>query len=88
MKGKVAFNAVVITGVAAVTWWANGAPVPEKGTLIAVLLLVPLFAWLIWLRWDWAPAEYQRRQAEKRKREASLTRSTPPHDSTDAAERP
>lgn len=36
--------------------------------LLGVMVLVPVFGYLIWLRWDWAPKE-GRKARERRRRE-------------------
>jgi hypothetical protein len=42
--------------------------------IMVAVFFVPFFAALIWLRWDWAPAEAARRKAEKEAGATSVDR--------------
>ena len=85
---KIVLYGLIIGLVAAAVWWKEGARPPETRNLIAALILLPLFAWVVWLRRDWAPEQARRRKEEKvRKGGAASGRSASTH-VTDAAERP
>jgi hypothetical protein len=43
-----------------------GAPIAFDRLLLACLLL-PVFGFLIWLRWDWAPAEGRKARAARQR---------------------
>lgn len=47
----------------------NGKAITPGGLLTTVLVL-PVFGYLIWLRWDWAPAEKRKRSEERARRNA------------------
>ena len=66
--------AAFIAAVAAVTvWWDGDAIDPARAAGAA--LLVPVFAFVIWLRWDWAPAEGRKRREERARRREEWLRS-------------
>lgn len=65
MLKRVALYAGLIAAIALLAL-PRGGNVAEPGRILTALLLIPLFAWLIWLRWDWAPrARRKRREAEQ-----------------------
>jgi hypothetical protein len=57
-----AYLAVIIV-IAALSVWLGGGTV-ERKNLVAGLILAPIAAALVWLRWDDAPAQAARRNAE------------------------
>ncbi|GAA3997799.1 hypothetical protein [Sphingomonas humi] len=74
--------------VAAAVWWWEGARTPEPRNLVAALVLLPVFAWLIWLRRQWAPEQARRREAERSKRGGAAPGHGASDIVTDEAERP
>ena len=48
---------------------AHGTAISPKGLLAGVILL-PVFGFLLWLRHDWAVAEGRKRRAERAERKA------------------
>lgn len=71
MKGKVAVYTlgigIIALAGAIFNHVAHGKPI-LLDRLPLVFLVMPVFGYLLWLRWDWAPEE-GRRAREKRRRE-------------------
>ncbi len=86
MKGKIALYALFLALVAAAVWLSEGARTPEPRNLVAALLLLPLFAFVLWLKIDWAPEQARRRQQAKEG--GATTKRSASDEITDAAERP
>ncbi|WP_426265994.1 hypothetical protein [Sphingomonas sp. LHG3443-2] len=86
MKGKVALYALFLALVAAGVWWWEGSRTPQPRNLVAALLLLPLFAFVLWLKIDWAPEQASRRQLAKEG--GATTKRSASDEITDAAERP
>ena len=86
MKGKIALYGLFLALVAAGVWWSEGARTPEPRNLVAALLLLPLFAFVLWLKIDWAPEQARRRQQAKEG--GATTKRSASDEITDAAERP
>lgn len=77
MKSKVAFYAIGI-GIFAVgsliyDHLAHGEQI-NLGRLFLAMILLPIFGFFIWLRWDWAPNE-GRKQFEQDKKDAAEFRA-------------
>jgi len=58
---------IIATGGLIYNHLANGTPI-QLERLIFVMLLLPVFGYFMWLRWDWAPEE-GRKARERRRRE-------------------
>lgn len=77
MKTKIALYAlgigIFVLGSLIYNHLVHGEAINLGGLLLAMILL-PLFGWLIWLRWDWTPNE-GREQYERDKRAAAEFRA-------------
>lgn len=70
MSGRVAIYSIGI-GIAVLATiiyrhLVMGVPIAFDRLLLACLLL-PVFGFLIWLRWDWAPAEGRKARAARQR---------------------
>jgi hypothetical protein len=88
MIGRIALYGLFIALVAAAVWWKDDARIPGPKNLLAAALLLPLFAWVIWLRRDWAPDQAQRRAEGVEGRGGATPERSASSEITDAAGRP
>ena len=59
---------LLIAVIAAAFLYFGGAENVTPGRIVLGSISAILFAYLMWLRWDWAPAQGRRRRAEREKR--------------------
>ena len=63
---KVALYFVLIMGVAVAVAAAEGFARVTPARAIGATFAAVLMSYALWLRWDWAPAQRRKRQAERR----------------------
>ncbi len=60
------FTYSIIIAASALIFGLLGGHAIRPDRILLVVALIPIFAFAIWLRWDWAPRERARR-SERRK---------------------
>ena len=65
MIGKIVLNAlfIILCALLLMAYRRIGFSDLEPQNIVIGLLLIPIFAGMMWLRWDWAP-ENRRRQRD------------------------
>lgn len=79
MIKKVALNCLLILMVVGFLIYRDGLSDVRPKNVLFALLLLPVFGFAIWLRWDWAPQRRREKLAMKKSQSITSTdkRETP-----------